>query len=338
MTSTATSSPFQILNNSARKYDSLRGKYISAYIESLRLCNRRTELEQFMKSLSSSKRDLPNYFQASALIGGSAPAKSHTNESLLQTDESLMSSGFLLSAKRQGNSAIADFILKSLSDEDAGGKKTAENNLKQAYACYLRLHCSEEDLKKTRAMKYGVATIREVEALCNAYLNTDYSKTSSTACNDWSGGARKSSIFNAAVEKCPSLFPTLSGKFLFKNLKKSKEKDAGGTLSGSKRKNSRATRLLDQQNQTRCLTNNSTLTIFFFLIVLLLFHWRRNLRSRHCVICRFVHGVLCLFLRLSLMCASTGNLVAVSSARFRYSLTFTPASTTFLCWNVSVEK
>jgi hypothetical protein len=241
MTSTATSSPFQILNNSARKYDSLRGKYISAYIESLRLCNRRTELEQFMKSLSSSKRDLPNYFQASALIDGSAPAKSHANESLLQTDESLMSSGFLLSAKRQGNSAIADFILKSLSDEDPAGKKTAENNLKQAYACYLRLHCSEEDLKKTRAMKYGVATIREVEALCNAYLNTDYSKTSSTACNDWSGGARKSSIFDAAVEKCRSLFPTLSGNFLFKNLNKSKEKDAGGTLSGSKRKKSPAT-------------------------------------------------------------------------------------------------
>eukprot|EP00980_Cylindrotheca_fusiformis_P026362 scaffold15973_cov120-Cylindrotheca_fusiformis.AAC.3 len=238
MTTTATSSPFQLLNNSSRKYDSLRGKYIAAYIESLRLCNRRPELEQFMKLLASSKRDLPNYFQASALVGGGAPPKGHARENLLETGRTLMSSGFLVTAKRQGNSAIAEFILKSLSDKDADGNKKAESNLKQAYACYLRLHCSEDELKKTRAMKYGVGTIPEVEALCNAYLMTDYAKPSRIASNDWSGGARKSSIFDAALEKCRSLFPTASGNFLFKNLGKSKEKETlDASAPSKKRKN-----------------------------------------------------------------------------------------------------
>lgn len=190
-----------------------------------------------MKLLASSKRDLPNYFQTSAMVGVGAPPKSHVGESLLNVDESLMSLGFIISAKRQGNSALADLILKDLSDSNEGiSKKTAEVNIRQAYACYLRLHCSEDDLKKTPAMKYGVASIREVEALCKAYLSTEYVNAARIESNDWSGGARKSSIFAAALETCRSQFPTVTGNFLFKNLSKSKEKGKEGTTAGSKRK------------------------------------------------------------------------------------------------------
>jgi hypothetical protein len=239
MTTTASSSPFQLINNSTRKYDSLRGKYIAAYIESLRLCNRRSELEQLMKWISGSKRDLPNFFQTSALAGGTAPPKSHINENLLKVDDSLQSSGFLLSSKRQLNSAFANVLMNEFSNDisisTSDLKKTADTNLKHAYACYLRLHCSEEYLRKTKAMKYGVGSIREVEVLCQAFLNTKYAQASSSQVNDWSGGARKSTIFQNALEKCKALYPSLSSNFLYKHLhNKSKDKEAA--TSGNKRK------------------------------------------------------------------------------------------------------
>jgi len=235
LTSDASNSPFQILNSSNRKYDSLRGKYVGAYIESLRLCNRWSELEQFTKLLCHSKRDAANYFQASALVGGNPPLKSHTNDCLLfKKDVTLMSQGFGLSAKRQANSVFAEFIMKKITDTDSENRMEVETNLKQAYACFLRLHCSDDDIKRTSAIRYGVSSIKEVEALCQAFLETDHANTVKTDSNDWSGGAQKKSIFDEALSKCRALFPTLSCNFLFKQSSKSKEKDS--TSGGKKRK------------------------------------------------------------------------------------------------------
>ncbi|CAJ1966696.1 unnamed protein product [Cylindrotheca closterium] len=235
LTSDASNSPFQVLNSSNRKYDSLRGKYIGAYIEALRLCNRWSELEQFTKLLCHSKRDAANYFQASALEGGNPPSKSHANDCILyKKDSALMSKGFGISAKRQANSVFAELIMKKISDTDIEKGMEVESNLKQAYACFLRLHCSDDDIKRTSAIKYGVSSIKEVEALCQAFLETEHAKTVKTDSNDWSGGAQKKSVFDEALSKCRALFPTLSGNFLFKQSSKSKDKDS--TSGGKKRK------------------------------------------------------------------------------------------------------
>lgn len=235
VTATSAPSPFEILNNSTRKFDSLRGKYISAYIESLQLCDRRNEMEQFMKVLSSSKRDLPSYFQASALDGGKVPDRKHDKENLLNTENSLMSLGLLVNAKRQANSAFSAILLKSISkteEENISGRMTPESLLKHAYACYLRLNCDPQDLRKTKAMKYRNGSINEVELLCQAYLHSGLAEGSSfNLGGDWSGMARKSAIFNQALEKCQSLFPSLSGNFLFR-----KEKESGGSKTGGRGK------------------------------------------------------------------------------------------------------
>lgn len=241
VTTSTASSPFQVLNNSTRKYDSLRGKYAAAYIESLHLCNRRSEIETFMKWLYSSKRDLPSYFQASAMAGGGKPSRPHTQDPLLTRDNCarpLLEAGILLSAKRQANRALADVVIHEVSSDSK--RAAPETYLKHAFACYLRLNCTVDELKETRAWKYGVDSVREVDALCQAYmaLGETSEEFASTHFGDWSGGARKSSIFLAAIDKCKLLFPSLSGTFFSKKTasKAKKGKDHEDVGGNSKRK------------------------------------------------------------------------------------------------------
>jgi hypothetical protein len=239
VTTTANASPFQVLNNSTRKYDALRGKYVAAYVESLRLCHRRPELETFLKWTSTSRRDLPSYFQASALAGGTAPEKPHTHDCLLATENSLRSSGFLVSVKRQANSALGDVLLHELAEKSNSiydKRNATENCLKHAYACYLRLHCSREDLRRSRAWKYGRESVREVEVVCQAYMALGDVKQIGSDFGDWSGGGRKSAIFDAALEKCRSLFPSVSGNFFTKKASSKTKKGSESDAAGGKRK------------------------------------------------------------------------------------------------------
>lgn len=254
VTTNVPSSPFQLLNTAIRKYDSLRGKYIAAYLEALHLCNRRPEVETFMKWMYSCKRDLPSYFQASAMNGGSRPSNSQTQDPLLVTDNKkvLQSQGLLLSSKRKANDFLADILIHEMSEKfatksassSAESRKTAESYLKHSYACYLRLNCKTDDLKKIRAFRYGAESIPEVEALCQAYLligDTRKELPSDAAdFGDWSGGGRKSHIFKKSLLRCKELFPSLSGNFFSKKGPgKSKNDDDEGE-AGNKRKRSAA--------------------------------------------------------------------------------------------------
>mmetsp|Transcript_15216 Transcript_15216/g.43971 ORF Transcript_15216/g.43971 Transcript_15216/m.43971 type:complete len:517 (+) Transcript_15216:513-2063(+) len=227
VTPTSAASPFQALNNSTRKYDSLRGKYISAYVELLRLSQRRGKLETFLKGTYSCRRDVACYFQASALVGGGIPPKSHANEPILLIHNNLREHGFLTTVKREANSALADILIHEITERSTKAqsieeKKKTENFLKLAYSTYLRLNCSREDLDRCRAWKYGANTLREVEAVCQAFLayGSDEEVTEvsggSAAFGDWSGGGRKAKIFDAAIEKCKKMFPTLTGSYFSK--------------------------------------------------------------------------------------------------------------------------
>jgi hypothetical protein len=72
VTTSRSGTPLQILNNKVRKYDSLRGKYMSAYLDALRLYNRRTKIETFLRWSYSANRDLPSHFTAMAVTYGGA--------------------------------------------------------------------------------------------------------------------------------------------------------------------------------------------------------------------------------------------------------------------------
>ena len=239
--------PFETVNNSVRKYDSLRGKYIAAYIEALRLDGNRSELETLLRWISSSKRDLPSLFCASAMAGGGKPDKNtHIHESLLIKSRSLQSFHLLTGLRREANNAMASVLKDELVSKDST-VRSPELHLKLAYACFLRLNCSIKELKKTRTWKYEPGGVNEAEALIQAYLKSGEAKPVVGDPNDWSGGAQKEATLSAALAKCKELFPSISAAFYSKKaMQKSKnridseekeetERGAAPQQSGTKR-------------------------------------------------------------------------------------------------------
>ena len=227
-------STFQTINNSVRKYDSLRGKYIAAYIECLRLCARRKELETVLRWTSTAVRDLPAYFAASALVQGSKPQRSHTLDSLLLKGRSLSPHFFLTVVKRQANSALAFVVLQDLKANSDNEQSFLENQLKLAYACFLRLNCDPKILSKSRAWKYhrknGAKDV--VEALTTAYsLIENRQRLSGVPC-DWSGESQLTSTLQLALQKCKEMFPAVSGKFYMTKKTTTPKKSAPEPVGG----------------------------------------------------------------------------------------------------------
>lgn len=154
-------------------------------------------------------------------------------ECLVKIHNNLTENAFLLGAKRQANSAFADCLVYEIStklNRSSDRKKAAELLLKYAYATFLRLNCSVEDLEKAKGWKYGQNSIRELDALCEGFLALGDESTAAipttTSFGDWSGNARKSTVFLAALEKCKALFPTLSGNFFSKKASAKSKKNS----------------------------------------------------------------------------------------------------------------
>lgn len=231
VTRDSSESAFSALNSSIRKYDSLRGKYTSAYIESLRLCDRRPELETFLKWVYSCKRDLPSYFSSSAGNDENQPKKSHANDCLLVRPRALSSHHFLTTIKRETNRALAISILSDLKKPmDRDGADSNENLLQLAYACYLRLNCKIDDLTKGSSWRYRKSGAKEViKALITAHLRFNKDSMHSEKSADWSSETFSSKVLLEAVRRCQQLFPSHSGGFFHSKKKIAKQKGEAGT-------------------------------------------------------------------------------------------------------------
>lgn len=230
-------SPFPFLNNSIRKYDSLRGKYLSAYVDCLRLCRRKNKLETFLKWTVTCKRDLPALFRASAMLKGGKPSKPHHRDRLLSKNSCLSSLGFLHVVKRQTNSAIASVTIHDLSappnKNDEKAQAQVLERLKTSYACFLRLNSSVRDVERSRAWKFSRDSIPEVDALCRAFLAMNNHKDVHTQEHNWSGGAQKIAVLNAALEMCQEQFRGLSSSLHAMSAKR-RNQSAGKTKKPSK--------------------------------------------------------------------------------------------------------
>jgi hypothetical protein len=134
--------------------------------------------------------------------------------------------------KREANSALATAILED--HMPSNDSKTQEETLKAAYACFLRLNCSVDDLSRTRAWKFGQASIPEVDALCQVYLARKDHKEIHTEPSNWIGGAQKNAVLKAALEKCQELFPQLPGHvYGQRKAKRTKTKATDSAPSGA---------------------------------------------------------------------------------------------------------
>lgn len=229
VTSSSSPSTFQSINSNVRKYDSLRGKYIAAYLESLRLCNKRSDVETFLKWSLSCQRDLPSFFAASALTKGSAPKKPHADDCLLVDVRCLTSFHFLTTVKRQANCCLAAVISHEMQQSTSSANAENESFLKSAYACFLRLNCTPDALIKSPTWKYhhrsSAGTIGDVvESLTAAYLRMNKDKPLSGPLSDWSGESQTVTLLKAALTKCKTQFPNLSGTFYSKQKRSPKKK------------------------------------------------------------------------------------------------------------------
>lgn len=166
VTTSSTPPPFEVLNDSVRKYDALRLKYINAYIDSMLICNRKDKVETLLTWATTSQQDLPSFYEASAAFRGGDPGK-HTKQSLLQ------GLGFISIVKRRANNALAEMILNDLAKMKMNGvenegKKLLTKNFKLSYTLFQRLNTSCEDV--VRFMQ-STRPVLEVAALCKCYVS-----------------------------------------------------------------------------------------------------------------------------------------------------------------------
>lgn len=168
VTTSSSPSPYEVLNDSLRKYDALRLKYIRAYID----CNKGTEqgrcdIETLLSWTMTSNQDLAGFYIASALLRGGDPGK-HAKQSRLTSD------GFIAKVKESCSSAMTEMILRDLAvwkrkngiDNDEKKKLTA--HFKLAYKLHLRLNATSKEVAE-HLSTHG--PLDEVEAFCKCYLS-----------------------------------------------------------------------------------------------------------------------------------------------------------------------
>jgi len=166
VTTSTTPPPFEVLNDSVRKYDTLRLKYIKAYIDNMVICSRKDKIDSLLSWAMSSSQDLPSFYESSALVKGGDPGR-HSKQALLQ------GSGFISIVKRYANNALANIILSDLAvmkknGVELEGEKLLTKDFKLAFILFQRLNSSCEDVVKFMRDRYQ---IREVAALCKCYIS-----------------------------------------------------------------------------------------------------------------------------------------------------------------------
>ncbi len=202
VTTSTTPPPFEVLNDSVRKYDTLRLKYIKAYIDNMVICSRKDKIDSFFSWAMSSSQDLPSFYESSALVRGGDPGR-HSKQSLLQ------GSGFISIVKRHANNALADMILSDLAVMKKNGveledKKLLTKDFKLAFTLFQRLNSSCDDIVKFMRDRHQ---IREVAALCKCYISIAAGYRINDSINiDEMDDNSLCSLLNAAILKAKQIF------------------------------------------------------------------------------------------------------------------------------------
>lgn len=165
VTTTAAPTPFEVLNDSIRKYEALRLKYIEAYIDCMRVNERKDMIETLLTWTTTSDQDLASYYEASAVLRGGDPGK-HNKQSLL------LDNGFIANVKRKASNALAEIILQDLAFMKKNGvnndaKTKLNDHLKLAYTLFLRFNSS---CKEVADFATSNKMLAEAEALGKCYL------------------------------------------------------------------------------------------------------------------------------------------------------------------------
>ena len=206
-------SPFEYINDSSRKFDRLRWKYIGAFIDTMKLCQKRTILESFIKWCYSTSCDLPSFYNTTVEGEGDNLQNSHSFDNLF-----LRETGLIYLAIKYTNAAMAETICYEIDqiqnqkmDEDKWSKKLNEL-MGEAFQSFLRLNCPiNSSLWQSSKIKYKVSNgkVMEVEALCKVFIALKGIALSAAAKMTWE---QKMLILRSALREAKSLFPAMALK------------------------------------------------------------------------------------------------------------------------------
>eukprot|EP00986_Skeletonema_menzelii_P020752 scaffold32200_cov148-Skeletonema_menzelii.AAC.5 len=214
VTTSAAPPPFEVLNDSVRKYDALRLKYIRAFVDTMIRCKQRDKIETFLSWAASSSQDLAGFYEASAMTfqGG------HIGKSLLS------GSGFLTKVQRAAMTALAKMILQDLAEMKKDGiiehaRKLLKDDFKLSHNLFLRLHSTPEEIQRAA---HSNKPLDEVIAYCRCYLSIQSGRINdSINLNGSIDNAMLSSLLEGASEKAKEMFPAKKNKL--KTLKRQAE-------------------------------------------------------------------------------------------------------------------
>jgi hypothetical protein len=210
----------QQLNGTVRKYDSVRGKYIAAYMECLSLCKQRAEVDTFLRWTSSTHRDLPSKFQASAQLRTGKSDDVPLCDCLLP-NKTLPSRFFLVSVRRIANGTLGGILVKDLSHPQKQHESidVLREELKIAYSCYLRLRCDAETFAQWLRSPYNrdSSILSVANAVTTAFdlFSKDEKVDTKTDILDWSGEMQLANQTLFCLTKCATLFPSLNPNYSF---------------------------------------------------------------------------------------------------------------------------
>ena len=157
VTTSAAPSPFEVINDSFRKYDALRMKYILAFVDCMRVCKQVHSIETLLNWTSSSEQDLPGFYEASASLRGLDPGK-HTKQSYLSTR------GLIAQVKRIASNALAEIILSDLAEMKRSGigndgRAKLNSHFQLSYRLFLFLNSSCKEVVESVRVKNRLAVV-----------------------------------------------------------------------------------------------------------------------------------------------------------------------------------
>lgn len=248
------------MNDSSRKFDRLRWKYIGAYVDCMKLCGRRSILETFLKWCDNSSRDLPSFYIATAKEGGKTPQNSHSTENMVLLEGK---GGLIYFAMKYTNEAIAHIVRKesmaiSLSHPNNAHEKEYKewmeqttDLMKDAYKCFVRLNCPiDENLWQSRKVRQKMTNghIPEIEALCSTYMT--WQKVNPKSLSKITSWEDKILLLRSAVKECEKLFPTITFKSTSLSQKRKRKKESSTSTTTSSSKDGGGSKSKDSESKT----------------------------------------------------------------------------------------
>jgi hypothetical protein len=143
----------------------------------------------------STKRDLPAFYQASALVRGAIPETSHVKENLLRNDRSSHTIGLVRDLKRITNRALAVILIK-----ESHGLDPKNSTSRMLYMLSASQHNSRRTGENT-VMAIQWHRSSEVEVLCQAYQSRSESKEMNFKASHSAGGSEVE-VPKAALQNC----------------------------------------------------------------------------------------------------------------------------------------